>query len=209
MGEEKKFSNAASPKFHSISSIFVMDKISAHIKKERDQAIKAIQDYYAAEPGKDPVLLLPWDDATKKAELRMLRNPQSMAQMELRWMEDYVNECITEHAKEVHRDFSKLPIEKRQDTLRQLSVKFHVSSFLRWVMQERKEPLGILEWDNVAELMASCLIHKCKPAKRTPYDMAFAILCSLKAGSRRDLGGARTVTLWSYEKMSVDRLYRQ
>jgi hypothetical protein len=193
---------------------FVMDHVKNYMRCERDNIIVLIENFYrglsAASTRHDESLTAPYYKALADAEAQLRLNSQFKHTMdELDAIKEHVMLCISAHHKAVGRNFSRLAIGTRQDTLRSLSRRFHVTSFLRWLADgNAKNGVKNIMWlshDQLPRIMASYLYHQCKTEARKPWDMAFRTLRSIKAESSRDGGVA--ITTYNYEKMAPHKAY--
>ncbi|KAJ8488013.1 hypothetical protein ONZ51_g3830 [Trametes cubensis] len=91
--------------------------------------------------------------------------------------------------------FTRLPIEKRQDILREQSKRFHA------------EPRDLRYFDDPTTIKASCAYfydHRVKGWDRFPWDVATRALCEIKA---KATGSSKTLSGDFYRWMAVSPVY--
>jgi RNA-dependent RNA polymerase len=180
------------------NGVFIMDEVRNHMKTQRDKVTTAIELFLkelSEKASKDPVLLAPYLAIRDSTVERLKYEPSHPHTLdELTAVKQYVDMCISAHAAAVRSGrFTTLPIEKRQDILRNLSHQFHVSSFIKW-LEARNAENGVrkivwLSREHLPQIMASYLYTECSKFSRMPWDMAFSILRALKAASCGGGGG--------------------
>lgn len=170
---------------------------------ERDRILADMDALFAplkSQP--DPHLTQPWHDAIAHAE-RGSPDVVQAKQMDLSLIIDHVQRIFAEHQSTVQtKNFTSLPIERRQDTLRALSKKFSDSPMI-------DEMNTIMDQATISRLRASyAYVYDAQQRagrggwSRFPWNVAMRELCHIKASA---LGPFKTVTGGFYERFKLSR----
>ncbi|KAL0576928.1 hypothetical protein V5O48_005074 [Marasmius crinis-equi] len=175
---------------------FIMDVIRDYADAKGKQAIREFQakrqEHNKHAP--DPHLTAPWEEARKTAERCDIQRMQD----DLDKIEQHVIRMYEYHRNQVKQSFTGLPIEVRQNQLREMSRDFAASPPLSEVVFSEPE---------LARLKASfAYLYDSRPNAhqkkwtRFPWDVAFRELCAIKA---RATGVSKTVQNEFYQKFSI------
>jgi hypothetical protein len=177
-------------------------------------SVTAVYDILVRRSRIDPVLEGPFKEAEDLVKCRLEEHGNTIGMRELAVIKHYVEECHADARSKTRGNFTSLPIERRQDTLRRLSERFTVATFLKRLAAQQvalkddsKPPIRKITQfskNELSRIMASYLYffdYKSEGKHtRSPWDMAFARLCSIKAN---DNGEGRMIQNAFYEKMTV------
>ncbi|KAL0949476.1 hypothetical protein HGRIS_009529 [Hohenbuehelia grisea] len=177
---------------------FIMEVILKHGKAEQDRCLQHIDRVFTKITTFDQDLAVPWETACKLAKLYQEEEGSGRRQHDLDTIARHVEELYREHRQACRKDFTNMPIETRQDTLRALSRKFS------------GKPIPgadiLMDETEVAMLRASYAYiydHQQSSSSwtRFPWDVAMRELCQIKA---RSLGcDHKTVTGSFHQRMLV------
>lgn len=215
---------------HIKSERFIMDVIHEVLAKAVadafDELIRVLNNYPQAQ---DADLIAPYREAEMRSdELAKEGNPRLAR--ELKTLRAHVEDMKIRHKNDigVGKTFTNKPIEVRQDTLRRLSFGFSLPSFRENLACEAerlsaerddastsKFPAPIskllaMSSEEAERVLASyAYLHDWEVSgekgTRFPFDVAFSILCKIKAGAAE--GGGATILRGIYLKLGVHRAY--
>ncbi|KAF9812816.1 hypothetical protein IEO21_05963 [Rhodonia placenta] len=165
---------------------FVMDEIYKQVNKESNKQLRHVEEVLTAKVAQlDEQLAAPWREAVTRVTLLAKRgNPDAEAELQ----------AICSHVEQEGRGvagpngnpnaktksgFTGLPIEKRQDKLRELSKEFHAA---------QAEPLLYFSEADLRRVRASfAFVFDHETSRdhwsRFPWDVAMRTLCEIKAGA--------------------------
>ncbi|KAI0372068.1 hypothetical protein BV20DRAFT_1065820 [Pilatotrama ljubarskyi] len=185
---------------------FIMDILSEHVKVICKKQLNRIYAETRADKDRgscrDEDLARPWLDAERRAaELRDV-GEKGMSE-ELERIKQHVESLWKEKRTQGGRgtsgkaSFTELPIERRQDILRQQSRDFHAS------------PTGLRYFDDPTTIKASYAYiydyeHAAGKWSRFPWDVAARALCEIKAKAK---GGPKTLAEDFHRWMTISPVY--
>ncbi|KAF9532775.1 RNA dependent RNA polymerase-domain-containing protein [Crepidotus variabilis] len=164
-----------------ITRNFIMDTLSAKAKVEEDRLLTETKQRFAEHTSTpDSDLTRPWEELEAWAK----RGSPSLVEakmQDVKKIQEHVHSVFKEHSEKVKhgQNFTKLPIEQRQDLLRSISKSFASGPAL-------EEVPNIISKDELARVRASYAykydVQK-KGWSRFPFNVAMRELCAIKASA--------------------------
>ncbi|KAI0360558.1 hypothetical protein OH77DRAFT_1493021 [Trametes cingulata] len=186
--------------------LFIMDALSRHVKTVCKEQLSRIYEETKADRDqrscRDEDLARPWLDAERRAAELRERGDKGMSE-ELEQIKQHVEKLWKEKRTQGGRTstgkafFTELPIERRQDILRQQSRDFHAG------------PAGLHYFDDPTTIKASYAYlydyeHASGKWSRFPWDVAARALCEIKAKAK---GGPKTLAEDFHRWMTISPVY--
>ncbi|KDR83661.1 hypothetical protein GALMADRAFT_150744 [Galerina marginata CBS 339.88] len=196
---------------------FIMDEIQKHADLEADKTLARVQGHFSSQEGNkvDQDLIAPWNKSQEIANRWNDEEGTSRMMMELRKIQDHVEYIYNQHRAEMSSpqkqsrtspkkgkgaSFTDLPIEVRQDKIRELSKQF--ASF------PSPKDNFLMSEEEIARTRASYAYFYDHDQRRRyeikfsrfPWDVAMRELCAIKT---RALGRFKTVDGGFYEHFNI------
>ncbi|KAI0777795.1 RNA dependent RNA polymerase-domain-containing protein [Trametes elegans] len=195
--------------------LFIMDSLQAHVSYVCKEQLERIERNLnsSSRTSLDADLGRPWFDAMHRAE-HLYKTGQTALRVELQKIKEHVEAQYAKASERrkvatvIHSSssgmgdkgkarFTKLPIERRQDILREQSKEFHAG------------PMNLYCFDDPAAIKASYAYvydHETTKEKwsRFPWDVATRSLCEIKA---KALGRSKTLSDDFYRWMTITPAY--